>query len=117
MDWYLIGGSKAVIAVAPPHVFVVTQEMKQLVSENFKAIKEFKEHFLALQEQDIDRSSAKNVLIHHFKEIIDKVFNILTQLSVEPCDLNETEDLKHFLFRQNLSRKSLPLKLREIVVP
>lgn len=78
MDCYLIGGSKAVTAAASSRPYVVTQEMEQLVSENFKAIKDFKDHFLVLQEQDIDRSSVKNVLIHHFQEIIDKVFNLLT---------------------------------------
>lgn len=78
LDCYLIGGSKAVTAVASSsHLFFVTQEMEELVSENFRAIKDFKEHFLPLQELDIDRSSVKNVLIRHFREIIDKV-NLLT---------------------------------------
>jgi midasin len=64
--------------VASSRLFVVTQEMEQLVSENFKAIKDFKNPFLALQEQGIDRSSVKSVLIHHFQEIVDKVFNLWT---------------------------------------
>lgn len=81
MDCYLIGGSKAVTTVASSHLSVVTQEIVQLVSENFKAIKDFKEHFLVLQEQGINRSSVKNVLIRHFQEIIDKVFLLLTQPS------------------------------------
>lgn len=77
LDCYLIGGSKAVTAMtSSSHDYVVTQGMAQLVSENFKAINDFKEHFLALQELDIDRSSVKKVLIHHFQEITDKVFNL-----------------------------------------
>ncbi|MCH86128.1 midasin, partial [Trifolium medium] len=72
LDCYLIGGSKAVTAVSSSRLFVVTQEMGQLVYDNFKAIKDFKNHFLVLQEQGIESSSVKNVLIHHFHEIIDK---------------------------------------------
>ena len=52
--------------------------MEQLVSENFKAIKDFKACFLALWEHDVDRCTVKEVLIHHFQEIIDKVFNLST---------------------------------------
>lgn len=75
MDCYLIGGSKAVTAMASSRFSVVTQEMRQLVSENFKAIKDFNDQFLVRQEQGTDRSSVKNVLVHHFQEVIDKVFN------------------------------------------
>lgn len=75
MDCFLIGGSKAVTAMASSRFSVVTQEMRQLVSENFKAIKDFNDQFLVRQEQGTDRSSVKNVLVHHFQEVIDKVFN------------------------------------------
>lgn len=75
MDCYLIGGSKAVTAMASTHFCVITQEMQQLVSENFKAIKNFNDQFVVRQEQGTDGSSVKNVLVHHFEEVIDKVFN------------------------------------------
>ena len=55
---------------------VVTQEMRQLVSENFKAIKDFNDQFLVRQKQGTDRSSVKNVLVHHFQEVIDKAKSI-----------------------------------------
>ncbi|RDX86825.1 Midasin, partial [Mucuna pruriens] len=72
LDCYLIGRTKAVTAVTCSHLCIVTQEMEQLVSENFKIIKNFKDHFLELQEQDLDRSTVKKVLIQHFREIIEK---------------------------------------------
>ncbi|KAI5422495.1 hypothetical protein KIW84_045799 [Lathyrus oleraceus] len=76
LDCYLIGGSKAVTAMASSRFSVVTQEMRQLVSENFKAIKDFNDQFLVRQEQGTDRSSVKNVLVHHFQEVIDKAKSI-----------------------------------------
>lgn len=79
MDCCLTGGTKAVTVVTSSSNFcIVTQEMEQLVSENFKAIKDFKACFLALWEHDVDRCAVKEVLIHHFQEIIDKVFNLST---------------------------------------
>ncbi|XP_058750373.1 midasin-like isoform X2 [Vicia villosa] len=72
LDYYLIGGSKAVTAMASSHFSVVTQEMQQLVSENFKAIKDFNDQFVVRQEQGTYGSSVKNVLVHHFEEVIDK---------------------------------------------
>lgn len=59
---------------------IVTLEMEQLVSENFKTIRDFKDHFLELQEQDLDRSTVREVLIQHFLEITNKVLCILTYL-------------------------------------
>ncbi|KOM26933.1 hypothetical protein LR48_Vigan346s001500 [Vigna angularis] len=73
LDCYLIGRSKAVTAVASSlYPCIVTQEMELLVSENFKTIWDFKDHFLELQEQDLDRSTVREVLIQHFLEITDK---------------------------------------------
>lgn len=97
MDCYLIGGSKAVTTIASSHLFVVTQEMEQLVSENFKAIKDFKDHFLVLKANGIDRSSVKNVLIHHFQEIIDKVLNFGLDL-LKSKKLNEKPGFINFFF-------------------
>lgn len=74
LDCYLIGRTKAVTAVTySSHLCIVTQEMEQLVSENFKTIRDFKDRFLELQEHDLDRSTARKVLIQHFQEIADKV--------------------------------------------
>ncbi|XP_019425404.1 PREDICTED: midasin isoform X2 [Lupinus angustifolius] len=72
LDQYLVGRTKAVTAVgSSSQLCFVTQEMEQLVCENFKAIKDFKEHFLAQWERDQARSTAKEVLILHFEEIIE----------------------------------------------
>ncbi|AET01690.2 midasin [Medicago truncatula] len=103
LDCYLIGGSKAVTTIASSHLSVVTQEMEQLVSENFKVIKDFKDHFLVLQANGMDRSSVKNVLIHHFQEIIDKAKSIEEEFitakneNSNPVDLSEKD---HFCGRQ-----------------
>ncbi|TKY64312.1 Midasin protein [Spatholobus suberectus] len=73
LDCYLIGRTNVVTAVtSSPHLCIVTQEMEQLVSENFKTIRDFKDHFLQLQAQDLDRSTVKEVLTQHFCEITDK---------------------------------------------
>lgn len=60
------------------HPCIVTLEIEQLVSENFKTIRDFKDHCLELPEQDLDRSTVREVLIQHFLEITDKVLGILT---------------------------------------
>ncbi|XP_045787692.1 midasin-like [Trifolium pratense] len=97
LDSYLIGGSKAVTAVASSCLFVVTQEMEKLVYENFKVIKDFKNDFLVPQEQGIDSSSVKNVLIHHFQEIIDKAkiieeeFTTAIKANSSPVDSSEKD--------------------------
>ncbi|CAJ1950871.1 unnamed protein product [Sphenostylis stenocarpa] len=73
LDCYLIGRSKAVTAVtSSSHLCIVNQEMEQLVYENFKTIRDFKDNFHELQEQDLDRSTVREVLIQHFQEITDK---------------------------------------------
>ncbi|KAK8465039.1 hypothetical protein PHAVU_010G134100 [Phaseolus vulgaris] len=73
LDFYLIGRTKAVTAMtSSSNRCIVTLEMEQLVSENFKTIRDFKDHFLELQEQDLDRSTVREVLIQHFLEITNK---------------------------------------------
>ncbi|WVZ15742.1 hypothetical protein V8G54_013308, partial [Vigna mungo] len=73
LDCYLIGRSKAVTAVTSfLHPCIVTQEMKLLVSKNFKTIRNFEDRFLKLQQQDFHRSTVREVLIQHFLEITDK---------------------------------------------
>ncbi|KAK7311671.1 hypothetical protein RJT34_09956 [Clitoria ternatea] len=86
LDCKLIGGTKAVIAATSSHHCIVTQEMEQLVHENFKVIREFKQHLLELHEQELDRSTVKEVLIQHFQDIIDKAELIDEEFStaIEP---------------------------------
>ncbi|XP_029127909.1 midasin [Cajanus cajan] len=73
LDCYLIGRTKAVTALnSSSHHCIVTQEMEQLVSENFKTIRDFVDRFFESQEQDLDRSTVKKVLIQNFREITEK---------------------------------------------
>ncbi|KAI4355485.1 hypothetical protein L6164_004254 [Bauhinia variegata] len=95
LDCYLIGGTKAIIPVTSSQFCIVTEEMGQSVSENFKCIKEFEEHMLVLWERDLHRSSAREALIHHFKEIFEKGklieedFSSATKTNVKPIDSAE----------------------------
>ncbi|KAK4269128.1 hypothetical protein QN277_022325 [Acacia crassicarpa] len=73
LDYYLIGGTKAITPVtSTSHFLFVTEELEQLVSENFNVMKDFKENFLVSQKLDLDRSSVREVLIDRFQEIIEK---------------------------------------------
>ena len=74
LDCYLIGGAKAITPAASlSQCYIVTVEMEQLVYQNFQAIEDFKRHLLGQWEQDLDRSSVKEVLFHHFEKVIEKV--------------------------------------------
>ncbi|KAL5579519.1 hypothetical protein UlMin_011961 [Ulmus minor] len=58
--------------VASPHLFIIPQEMEELVSMNFLVLTKFEKHLLALHEEDMDRSSVKETLLGHFKEVLKK---------------------------------------------
>ncbi|KAL2338821.1 hypothetical protein Fmac_013267 [Flemingia macrophylla] len=94
LDNYLIGRTKAVTALTS-HICIVTQEMNQLVSENFKTIRNFKDRFF---EQDLDRSTVKKVLIQPFQEITEKAQIIEEEYTTaikgsKQIDISEEEEL------------------------
>ncbi|XP_027334240.1 midasin [Abrus precatorius] len=100
LDSYLIGGTRAVTAMAhSSHHCIVTQEMKQLVSDNFKTIRGFKDCFLELQQHELDRSTVKKVLIQHFQEIIEKAnlieeeFKTSLKANSNPVELSDEDRL------------------------
>lgn len=52
---------------------VVTEEMKELVLQNFEAINNFREHHSTLSKRVANRSSIENILLGHFAEVFEKV--------------------------------------------
>ncbi|KAL1318551.1 hypothetical protein AAHE18_15G213600 [Arachis hypogaea] len=83
LDRYLIGGTKAVTALtSTTHICIVTQDMEQLLTENFKALNVFNSRLLELWEHDPDRCKVKEILIHQFQEIIEKAKLIEEELTI-----------------------------------
>ncbi|KAL2575217.1 hypothetical protein GLYMA_16G004800v4 [Glycine max] len=110
LDCYLIGRTKAVTAVTySSHLCIVTQEIEQLVSENFKTIRDFKDRFLELQEHDLDRSTARKVLIQHFQEIADKAKLVEEEFTMAIKGNSNQVDLSEDIFCE---RNSVELNAR-----
>ncbi|XP_048323691.2 midasin isoform X2 [Ziziphus jujuba] len=73
LDNNLLGQDRDITDLAaPPHLFVVSKEMEELISQNFLVIKEFKEHFLSLRKQDVNKSSVIEALFNHFEDLFIK---------------------------------------------
>ncbi|KAG7014001.1 Midasin [Cucurbita argyrosperma subsp. argyrosperma] len=67
-------GQKEVIST-PASVlqpYVVTEQMKELVIQNFEVINIFREHHSALSKRVANQSSVENILIGHFNEVFEK---------------------------------------------
>ncbi|OVA06149.1 von Willebrand factor [Macleaya cordata] len=80
LDRYLLGDNRIVTtpaACSPP--FVVSQQMEQLVMQNFKEINEFEEHIKVFNEQNIDRKSVKETLLGRFGDILNKGKEIMEE--------------------------------------
>lgn len=68
-------GQKEVIST-PASVlqpYVVTDQMKELVVQNFETINIFREYHSALSKRVANRSSVENILLGHFDVIFEKV--------------------------------------------
>ena len=53
--------------------YVVTEQMKELVIQNFEVINIFREHHSALSKRVANQSSVENILLGHFNEVFEKV--------------------------------------------
>lgn len=83
LDNKLLGQDRDITDLAaPPHLFVVSKEMEELIFQNFLVIKEFKEHLLSLRKQDINKSSVKEALFNHFEDFLLKVSTLLLNFTV-----------------------------------
>lgn len=68
-------GQKEVIST-PASVlqpFVVTEQMKELVIQNFEVINNFREHHSAFSKRVANQRSIENILLGHFDEVFEKV--------------------------------------------
>lgn len=88
LDNNLLGQDRDITDLAaPPHLFVVSKEMEELISQNFLVIKEFKEHFLSLRKQDVNKSSVIEALFNHFEDLFIKVLHVLVYHTVKLSSL------------------------------
>ncbi|PON47074.1 Midasin [Parasponia andersonii] len=72
LDNTLLGQDRDITKLPPsPDLFVISEHMEELVSNNFHILTEFANH-LALYEEDVDRSSVKKTLLGHFEEVLQK---------------------------------------------
>lgn len=77
LDNNLLGGDRDITRVpASPYLFVVSRQMEALVSQNFQIIEDFKKHLDGLVVSNGVRSSVKETLLGHFKEVFDKVLRV-----------------------------------------
>lgn len=53
--------------------FVVTEQMKELVIQNFEAINIFRDYHSALSKRIANRNSVETILLGHFDEVFEKV--------------------------------------------
>lgn len=92
MDNSLLGQDRDITdVIVPPHLFAASKEMEELVFQNFLVIKDFREHLLPLHKQDGDKSSVKDALFSHYKDIFEKVFRVFLELSFEICQWFDLE--------------------------
>lgn len=53
--------------------YVVTEQMKELVSQNFEVINIFRDHLSGLSKRVANQRSIENILLGHFDEVFEKV--------------------------------------------
>lgn len=84
LDNNLLGRDRDITDVAAsPRLFFVSNEMEELVFQNFLVIKDFREHLFPLLKQDDNKSSVKEALFGHYEDVFEKVFWVFHELSFE----------------------------------
>lgn len=74
LDNYLLGQKEVISTPASIlQPYVVTEQMKELVSQNFEVINIFKEHLSTLSKRVANQRSIENILLGHFDEVFEKV--------------------------------------------
>ncbi|KAE8646507.1 midasin [Cucumis sativus] len=73
LDNYLLGQKEVISTPASIlQPYVVTEQMKELVSQNFEVINIFKEHLSTLSKRVANQRSIENILLGHFDEVFEK---------------------------------------------
>ena len=74
LDLHLLGDNRAKAtceALLLP--YGVTKHMEQLVNDNFKWIRTFKDNLSAFSREDREGATVKAILLGHFEEVFEKV--------------------------------------------